>query len=505
MRMKPLRLLIVGCVVAFASVVCAPALATFGPNAPDEDGINAVLGDASWVAVHGEAPGEDAAEVARIRTHLRYVVDRLESADTSELSDSQRSRRARALSGLREYAEAGVFPRRDAGDGYGPRRPRFIDDRGVHCAVGEMIRRSGRSQLARTIRERWEYAYVPDIESKALVSWAVEHGFRTRELAMIQPAYGAPPSPESVKRRIAKAKDAVTMLCARRHETPDTVTLKIRGDSRATLTATVSDEAGAFARCFRKRLAMSYLQGGGALDTEPTAFELSLTVDIVPPGELLERRLEKMSLGGPSSNCVPRPGPIPQHADIRVQSNQKGTDVVVNTEPENEEVEQCLTEKVELNIRRWKHGGKWDVDLRARKKIQPTLTDERLDIPATSAAIDCFETSGAAKYRVKVVANPNTQRFEVDVVGNDGKLQACFAKAYDRQARSNFSVPRKLEDGKYERYFRIDAKAKTSFKVRVNEADKSLCLDGGVSASIGKGTRSQCEGRMTKPPIRPEF
>src|SRR4051812_44805745 len=77
-------------------------------------------------------------EQARIRGHLTAVHDLLVLRETSTLTTAQRTRRAAALADLARYAARGEFPRR-TGDRYIGIRPRFIDDRGVHCAVGRLI------------------------------------------------------------------------------------------------------------------------------------------------------------------------------------------------------------------------------------------------------------------------------------------------------------------------------------------------------------------------------
>lgn len=50
------------------------------PAAAAPDAINAAIGDASWVAAHGRMPTTDDAEVARITTHLTYVLVKLRAA-----------------------------------------------------------------------------------------------------------------------------------------------------------------------------------------------------------------------------------------------------------------------------------------------------------------------------------------------------------------------------------------------------------------------------------------
>ena len=149
-----------------------------------------MIGGESWVAAHGEVPGEEVGEVERIQTHLRHVISRLERVDVSALSPAQRANRAWALEGLSEYVEGGVFPQRDRGDGFSGRRPRFVDARGVHCAVGEMLRRTGHGALAQRIDGEHEFAFVPEIDTPGLARWASAFGFSVRELAMIQPSYG---------------------------------------------------------------------------------------------------------------------------------------------------------------------------------------------------------------------------------------------------------------------------------------------------------------------------
>src|SRR5688500_1415253 len=87
------------------------------------------------------------ASADRIRDHLREALAYVEARDVSALSASQRAARAASVAALERYIERGEFPRR-TGDPYGERRPRFIDDRGVHCAVGFLIAESGAPELA---------------------------------------------------------------------------------------------------------------------------------------------------------------------------------------------------------------------------------------------------------------------------------------------------------------------------------------------------------------------
>ncbi len=158
-----------------------------------ETRINAVIGDVSWMSLHDSAP-ESVDEKTRIRAHLNYVIAKLRAADTSHLALAQQQRRTHSLDHLADYTTAGIFPRRAPNDGFlNSRRPRFIDDRGVHCAVGELIRHSGHPALAQTINKHWEFAHVQEMHSPELVAWAELHGFSVVELAMIQPMYASGP------------------------------------------------------------------------------------------------------------------------------------------------------------------------------------------------------------------------------------------------------------------------------------------------------------------------
>lgn len=158
-------------------------------------GVNEVAGDASWVAGHARAPGPQDNYDERIKTHLEWVIDRLESSPPAGLDGAQRDARAESLGHLRSYASAGRFPQHETFLGQrASTRPRFIDHAQVHCAVGELLRASGYGTLAASINRRHEYAYVPDIDEPELFAWADARGFTPDELALIQPNYWTPPA-----------------------------------------------------------------------------------------------------------------------------------------------------------------------------------------------------------------------------------------------------------------------------------------------------------------------
>ena len=177
--------------LTFAGVLSCP------PPSAHAQGVNARVGDASWVATYGREPAPDDSEADRIQTHLLWVVDRLSAVPAAGLSHSARERRLRLLESLRVYARARRFPRVDRVQ----RTPRFVDDRGVLCAVGHLISESGHPALVEAVRRDHEYDLIEEMHEPALERWAARHGFDLNELALIQPAYRSerPPDPAPVR------------------------------------------------------------------------------------------------------------------------------------------------------------------------------------------------------------------------------------------------------------------------------------------------------------------
>lgn len=211
------------------------ALALLGPagsalaSAPGP--INAVVGDASWVARHGRPPTPRDDEAERIRTHLRWVEQRLRARDVSHLPPAQRQRRARLLDALARYTARGQFPKHDKRH---DRRPRFIDHQGRICAVGHLVEVSAGRDVAEAISARHEYEYLWRMRSERLARWIARSGLTLRELSMIQPQYGWQPDPDPVahpvprpdlEQRLAGAQPAVRR-CVRRHVAWAAVTVR---------------------------------------------------------------------------------------------------------------------------------------------------------------------------------------------------------------------------------------------------------------------------------------
>ena len=131
----------------------------------------------------------------RIQLHLSLVIEYLESKQTSHLSETQYVNRMTLLDRLQQYADAKVFP---INKYHFARRPYFVDERGTHCAVGQMIHLSGYSDLVAKVKANTNYNYLIDIRVPEILQWAAVHGFTLEELEWIQPTY----MPEGTVQRV---------------------------------------------------------------------------------------------------------------------------------------------------------------------------------------------------------------------------------------------------------------------------------------------------------------
>lgn len=181
--------------IFFASSACLLAACTSPADSAlpeiDTQSVNAVLGDLSYVNAFGELPTDGTAEELRLRTHLRYVETRLRSQKVDHLSAAQQQQRTIMLDLLNAYHTSGIFPRNY--DYAGQRIPCFIDRDGRICAVGYLIEHTSGRSAAESINDRWQYAYLHEMNDPALDDWVVFSGLTREECAMIQPAYGPTP------------------------------------------------------------------------------------------------------------------------------------------------------------------------------------------------------------------------------------------------------------------------------------------------------------------------
>jgi hypothetical protein len=137
----------------------------------------------------GERPvvGREEADRQRITRHLEEVEARLRARDVSHLPLELQQARRENLERLREYRQAGVFPRNE--DFADERVPYFIDDRGVVCAVGHLVVESGHAAVAEEIRRTENNARLLEMKHPALPDWIAQSGLTAEEHAAIQPAY----------------------------------------------------------------------------------------------------------------------------------------------------------------------------------------------------------------------------------------------------------------------------------------------------------------------------
>ena len=129
-------------------------------------------------------------DTERIAYHLDNVCRLLKAQNTEHLFARQLENRKNTISILEGYAARKVFPTNHY---HTERQPYFIDNYGVHCAVGYLVKETGFPEISKEIARTQNYAYVKEIKSKELLNWAKQYGFSVQELALIQPAY----SPQS--------------------------------------------------------------------------------------------------------------------------------------------------------------------------------------------------------------------------------------------------------------------------------------------------------------------
>jgi len=103
------------------------------------------------------------------------------------LRPSQRAGRVQVLAWLREYRNAGRFPDNDR---FVASVPFFVDHRGVRCAMGELLHRSGRDDIVNDVRRTRNNAYIAElVDDPRLVAWLDSVGLTAGEAGRVQPAY----------------------------------------------------------------------------------------------------------------------------------------------------------------------------------------------------------------------------------------------------------------------------------------------------------------------------
>jgi hypothetical protein len=157
--------------------------------------VNAILGDISFIEKFRCQPDLSTNENLRITTHLEYVEKLLRHKKVTNLSPELRQRRNHLLDLLRDYREAGIFPRNY--DYKESRKPCFIDKDNRICAVGYLIEKTAGRRIAEDINEHHMYEEILMMNNKTADSWIETSGLSKEECAMIQPAYGGVYPPTS--------------------------------------------------------------------------------------------------------------------------------------------------------------------------------------------------------------------------------------------------------------------------------------------------------------------
>ncbi|MDX1446209.1 T9SS type A sorting domain-containing protein [Lishizhenia sp.] len=160
----------------------APAIKSWAKN-------HLLTVNSQWTYFQDQLPQEEVFfnnDTERIAYHLDNVCRLLKAQNTEHLSAEQLENRMNTISILEGYAARKVFPTNHY---HVERQPYFIDNYGVHCAVGYLVKETGYPEISKEIARTQNYAYVKEIQSEALLQWAKDYGFSVQELALIQPAY----------------------------------------------------------------------------------------------------------------------------------------------------------------------------------------------------------------------------------------------------------------------------------------------------------------------------
>ncbi len=413
-------------------------------------------------------------EVGRVRAHLAAARAFVRAHDTSHLTEAQRGKRQDALANLDRYIERGEFPLR-TDDAFEGRRPRFIDARGVHCAVGYLIATSGRPDLAHAINSTFEYAYVHDIDSRALLAWSIEHGFTIDELARIQPSYSSPPTGDSIEHEIERDKDRFVLACA--DGSPDArITLVAKGDRNGHVQVNASDSSDRFATCIAE-LASKLEHGGGAFSPSPSAFERTIGLTLRTPNQILAERMRDQV--GMPRDCTPRPGTTPTHATVEIGTEAGRIAIHATTSPSNAEVSACIEAYIEPRL----HEFTFVPDLAWKQRVKLPRMESRavhdaVLRQATTIATDCYQAETAPKqFAITVVAAKDDKTFTITTDTRNPSFQQCLVEKLEPRLRSAFTVTRVRSGDTKQPYFRIDNAIETTLTVAVetpNARDERL-------------------------------
>ncbi|WP_442484444.1 tetratricopeptide repeat protein [Aeoliella sp. SH292] len=111
----------------------------------------------------------------------------LASGTLKRLYDELANRRATHIARLHEYAARGDFPLNK--DFPGQLVPYFVDEAGIACAVGHLMRLDGEAPLVASIASTTNHVRIADVDQGPLIEWIGNSGLTKEECALIQPSY----------------------------------------------------------------------------------------------------------------------------------------------------------------------------------------------------------------------------------------------------------------------------------------------------------------------------
>lgn len=147
-------------------------------------------------------------DIDRISYHINLVEHELRNNIPNGITGESLANRLKLLTELDQYGDQKIFPTNLY---HSERTPYFIDDFGVHCAVGYLIMKSGRAELSNRISAEHNFDYISDIKTPGIEEWAKEFGFELHELAWIQPGYSSTTTYSSVGNNGVNGK--VRVMC----------------------------------------------------------------------------------------------------------------------------------------------------------------------------------------------------------------------------------------------------------------------------------------------------
>jgi hypothetical protein len=181
--------------VALCVLLVVPRVASSRPALSDDferpqahrHAINAVIGDLSFILEYGVLPPPGTDPDVRVRTHLEFVHKLLARRDVSHFPARLREAREKNLDGLREYIDAGEFPRNYLYSDQN--RPCFIDRDGRVCAAGYLVEHSAGREVAEQINDEFQSEFLWRMSLPLIDQWVAASGLSVVELCMIQPTY----------------------------------------------------------------------------------------------------------------------------------------------------------------------------------------------------------------------------------------------------------------------------------------------------------------------------